>query len=146
MTAQQSAPPLVTETSLASTPFTSGGDYVGGSADSGGQPLAPAIQVNPWAAPPFDFDWPCLPRELRLHLQQAGELSFQRGAQKRLSLWTKRLHPYIKGEAWHWALRRHGYDQSWKKVLSPNSYFPKPVDIRCPLYHDKGNRTVNGVA
>lgn len=56
-------------------------------------------RVKPWAAPTFDSDWPCLPKGLQLHLQQAAELSFQRSAQKRLSLWTKRLHPYIKGEA-----------------------------------------------
>lgn len=36
--------------------------------------------------------------------------------------------------------------KAWKKVLSSNSYFPKPVDIRCPLYHDKGDRIVNGVS
>lgn len=35
--------------------------------------------------------------------------------------------------------------KAWKKVLSSNSYFPKPLDIRPPLYHDKGNRVVSGV-
>lgn len=35
--------------------------------------------------------------------------------------------------------------KAWKKVLSPNSYFAKPVDIG-PLYHDKGKRIVNGVS
>lgn len=99
-------------TSLLSTVFSWGRDYVGGGADSKSQTLAPATRVKLRAAPPFDFDWPCLRRELQLHLQQAGELSFQRSAQKRLSLWTKHLHPYIKEEAWHWALRRHGNNQS----------------------------------
>ncbi len=36
--------------------------------------------------------------------------------------------------------------KAWKEVLSSNSYFPKPVDIRCPIYHDKGDRIVNGVS
>lgn len=32
-----------------------------------------------------------------------------------------------------------------RKCWALNSFFPKPIDIRSTLYHDKGNRIVNGV-
>lgn len=132
----------LTKASPVSTPFTSGRDYVGGRADTG-----TTSRVKLWAAPTFDSDWPCLPKELQFHLQQAGELSFQRNAQKRLSLWTKRLHPYIKGEA----CLTLGFENAslqpkpGRKCWALYSFFPKPIDIRSTLYHDKGNRIVNGV-
>lgn len=103
--------------------------------------------VKLWAAPTFDSDWPCLPKELQLHLQQAGELSFQRSAQKRLSLWTKRLHPYIKGEA-RLTLGSHNASlrpKPGRKCWALNSFFPKQLNVRSSLYHDTGNRTVSGV-
>ncbi len=45
-----------------------------------------------------------------------------------------------------------GLEREWlrpkpgKKVLNLNSYFLQPVDIRFPLYHEKGNKRVNGVS
>lgn len=51
-----------------------------------------------------------------------------------------------KLEAWHWALWRHGYNQSLEESAVLKFYFPKLVDIRCPLYPNKGNRIVNEVS
>lgn len=137
---------VVRETSLVSTPFTSGGDNVGGRADSGSQALALAIQVNLWAAPPFDFDWPCLPKSCSSTCSKPVNYHFKEVPRKgypfeqNASIHTSKEKPDIG--LWEGMATT----KAWKKVLSSNSYFPKPIDIRWALYHDKGNRLVNGVS
>lgn len=83
---------------------------------------------------------------LQLRLHQAPELSFQRSAQKRLSLWTKTASLHTSKQKPDIGLSEGTVTtKAWKKVPSSNSYFPKPVDGRCSLHRAKGNRTVNGV-
>lgn len=91
------------------------------------------------APPAFDSDWP--PSDGRGKKKEKGveeercgstrgELAnyhFKRSALKRLPLWTKCLHPYIKGEAWlTWCSRkketlRRNVRKSVKKCWDLNS-------------------------